>query len=183
MRHPPPPLWPTVYYGKWLLGPIFPILTVVRRHAAAAAARAVAVVRGATGGQPDPGAQWRTQWQAARSPDPGARAPHKGVPVAAAVSRVGLYPIATFQYSSTTLYHVACHTQYLCFESGSRTLHPNRAAHLRLRGPPRPAQPRAHGHSSPLPATRTGVLRVDESGGGPNGGRPSSEPACACAAA
>jgi hypothetical protein len=29
--------------------------------------------------------------------------------------RVGLYPIVTFQYSSTTLYQVSYHIQYLFF--------------------------------------------------------------------
>jgi hypothetical protein len=30
-------------------------------------------------------------------------------------ARVGLYPIVTFQYSSTTLYHISYHIQYLFF--------------------------------------------------------------------
>jgi hypothetical protein len=36
--------------------------------------------------------------------------------------RVGLYPIVTLQYSSTTLYQVSYHIQYLFFESDNRTL-------------------------------------------------------------
>jgi hypothetical protein len=34
---------------------------------------------------------------------------------AGGVARVGLYPIATLQYSSTTLYQVSYHIQYLFF--------------------------------------------------------------------
>ena len=34
--------------------------------------------------------------------------------------RVGLYPVVTFQYSSTTLYQVFYHTQSLFFESANR---------------------------------------------------------------
>jgi hypothetical protein len=34
--------------------------------------------------------------------------------------RIGLYPIVTFQYSSTTLYQVSYHIQYLFFESDNR---------------------------------------------------------------
>ena len=35
---------------------------------------------------------------------------------------VGLYPIVTFQYRSTTLYKVSYHIQYLFFESDNRML-------------------------------------------------------------
>jgi hypothetical protein len=33
---------------------------------------------------------------------------------------LGLYPIVTFQYSSTTLYQFSYHIQYLFFESDNR---------------------------------------------------------------
>ena len=35
--------------------------------------------------------------------------------VEAAAARLGSYPIVTFQYSSTTLYQVSYHIQYLFF--------------------------------------------------------------------
>jgi hypothetical protein len=34
--------------------------------------------------------------------------------------RLGLHPIVTFQYTSTTLYQVSHHIQYLFFESDNR---------------------------------------------------------------
>ena len=45
----------------------------------------------------------------------GALAPPTPVVAAAVEAAVGLYPIVTFEYSSTTLYQVSYHIQYLFF--------------------------------------------------------------------
>jgi hypothetical protein len=39
----------------------------------------------------------------------------RGLRATAAIAKVGLYPIVTFQYSSTTLFQVSYHNQSLFF--------------------------------------------------------------------
>jgi hypothetical protein len=55
--------------------------------------------------------------QAPRGPSASSQWEHSSIP---ATAKVGLYPIVTFQYSSTTLYQFSYHIRSLFFETDNR---------------------------------------------------------------